>query len=311
MMEMSVVKISISLFTFSLLFHNAIAFNITLVLSQYPAFSTFNSYLSQTNLAGDINSRQTITILAVENNNLSPLSGKSPNVLKNIMSVHVILDYYDVPKIQKLSNQSTIVTTLFQTTGLAKGEQGFVNITHLSSDTIGFGSAIPGSTLGSNLVNSSTSPSPSSSAGASTAPSMAPRASISPSTAPAISRGVPTALISPSSSNAGSQAPRTAATPGSAPIPSAGPIANAPVTDAPLAGAPSANAPAEGAPAANAPAADTPVASTPVATTPATNGPAADSPPADKSQSADKALHTSLASVLTIVFSILCLASRI
>ncbi|KAL2234534.1 fasciclin-like arabinogalactan protein 14 [Sesamum indicum] len=322
-MGISVVKIS--LFSFSLLFHSAVAFNITQVLSQYASFSTFNSFLTLTNLASEINSRQSITVLVVENNNLSPLSGKSSDVLKKIMSVHVILDYFDVPKLQKLSNKSTIVTTLFQTTGLAKGQQGFVNVTQLSSDSIAFGSAVPGSTISSNLVksvvsqpynfsvlqvtnviipegidgasnsNSSTSPSPSSSPRASTAPSMAPGAS--PNLSPTISQSTaPATSISPSSSNAPSQAPTLAATPGSAPIPSAAPTANAPVTDAPSAGVPSANVPAP----------DTPVASTPV-----TNGPAADTQPADNSQSADKALHSGLASVLTIALSSLCLASRI
>ncbi|KAL0397176.1 UNVERIFIED_CONTAM: Fasciclin-like arabinogalactan protein 14 [Sesamum calycinum] len=290
MLEMSVVKIS--LFSFSLLFHSAVAFNITQVLTQYASFSTFNSYLTLTNLAPEINSRQSITVLVVENNNLSTLSGKSSDVLKKIMSVHVILDYFDVPKLQQLSNKSTIVTTLFQTTGLAKAQQGFVNVTHLSSDNIAFGSAVPGATIDSNLVksvvsqpynfsvlqvtnviipvgidgasnsSSSTSPSPSTSPGASTSPSMAP---------------------------------------GSAPVPSTAPTANAPVTDAPSAGVPSANAPAV----------DTPVASAPVANTPVANGPAADTPPADNSQSADKALHTGLASVFTIVLSSLSLASRI
>ncbi|KAK4410678.1 Fasciclin-like arabinogalactan protein 14 [Sesamum angolense] len=328
MFEKSVVKIS--LFSFSLLFHSAVAFNITQVLTQYASFSTFNSYLTLTNLAPEINSRQSITVLVVENNNLSPLSGKSSDVLKKIMSVHVILDYFDVPKLQQLSNKSTIVTTLFQTTGLAKGQQGFVNVTHLSSDNIAFGSAVPGAMTGSNLVksvvsqpynfsvlqvtnviipvgidgalnsSSSTSPSPLSSPGASTSPSMAPGASpnlsptISPSTAPATS-------ISPSSSNTPSQAPRSAASPRSAPVPSTAPTANAPITDAPSAGVPSANAPAV----------DTPVASAPVANTPVTNGPAADKPPADNSRSADKALHTGLASVFTIVLSSLSLASRI
>ncbi|KAL0429699.1 UNVERIFIED_CONTAM: Fasciclin-like arabinogalactan protein 14 [Sesamum radiatum] len=298
MMEMSVVKIS--LFSFSLLFHGAVAFNITQVLSQYTSFSTFNNYLTLTNLAAEINSRQSITVLVVENNNLYPLSGKSSDVLKKIMSVHVILEYFDVPKLQNLSNKSTIVTTLFQTTGVAKGQQGFVNPYNLSVLQV-TNVIIPEGIDGVSNSSSSTSPSPSSSPGASTAPSMSPSASpnlsptISPSTAPATS-------ISPSSSNAPSQAPTSAATPGSAPIPSAAPTANAPVTDAPLAGVPSANIPAI----------DTPVASTPVANTPVTNGPAADTPPADNSQSADKALHsTGLASVLTIVLSSLCLASRI
>ncbi|KAL0425180.1 UNVERIFIED_CONTAM: Fasciclin-like arabinogalactan protein 14 [Sesamum radiatum] len=297
MLEMSVVKIS--LFSFSLLFHSAVAFNITQVLTQYASFSTFNSYLTLTNLAPEINSRQSITVLVVEINNLSTLSGKSSDVLKKIMSVHVILDYFDVPKLQQLSNKSAIVTTLFQTTGLAKAQQGFVNPYNFSVLQV-TNVIIPVGIDGASNSSSSTSPSPSTSPGASTSPSMAPGAS--PNLSPTISSSTaPATSISPSSSNAPSQAPRSAATPGSAPVPSTAPTANAPVTDAPSAGVPSANAPAV----------DTPVASAPVANTPVTNGPAADTPPADNSQSADKALHTGLASVFTIVLSSLSLASRI
>ncbi|GFQ03901.1 fasciclin-like arabinogalactan protein 2 [Phtheirospermum japonicum] len=147
------IKANLSLFlSFFLLFHVANAFNITQILTQYPDFSSFNTYLTQANVAGKINSRETITVLVVENSNLSPISGKSPQVLANIMSVHVILDYFDVQKLQKLPNGPTQLTTLFQTTSLARGQQGFLNVTHLSTSSVAFGSAVAGSAAGSNLV---------------------------------------------------------------------------------------------------------------------------------------------------------------
>lgn len=143
----------ISLF---LVFHNANAFNITKILSAQPSFSSFNDYLTKTNLAGEINSRKTITVLAVADDNMSPLSDKPAAVQKNILSVHIILDYYDAAKLKNLKNSSTTLTTLFQSTGLARGQQGFLNVTHPTdaSDRIMFGSAMEGAGSEAVLIES-------------------------------------------------------------------------------------------------------------------------------------------------------------
>ncbi|KZV21422.1 hypothetical protein F511_14954 [Dorcoceras hygrometricum] len=267
-------KLSI-LLTFFLLFHRANAFNITLVLSQFPELSSFSSYLTKTNLAGDINSRQTITVLAVDNTVLSSLGGTSTDVLKTILSVHVLLDYFDLPKLQTLANNSAVVTTLFQTTGLAKGLQGFVNVTKLSADTIAFGSAIPGSKLGSSLIKpvvshpsnlsvlqvsgviipqgiNGTSPSPSKPP--SSSPTISPTPSVSPTTPPPTS-APPTAPPTPSPPTSTpptapptpSQAPAPSNSPSNAdaPTPGSPPIPDEPPADAPTAPAPGPNLPAD------------------------------------------------------------------
>ncbi|KAL3529009.1 hypothetical protein ACH5RR_008331 [Cinchona calisaya] len=132
------------LFYFFLLFYSSDAFNITQFLGQYTNFSTFNNYLIQTQLADSINSRQTITILAVDNDNISPLSEKPADVLKDIISVHVILDYYDFEKLHHLPNKTAILTTLFQASGLATGQQGFLNVTVMTTGSVVFGSAVEG-----------------------------------------------------------------------------------------------------------------------------------------------------------------------
>ncbi|XP_052175263.1 fasciclin-like arabinogalactan protein 14 [Diospyros lotus] len=137
-----------------LFFCSANAFNITKLLDKYPDFSTFNSYLTQTKLAGEINSRQTITILVVDNGAISSLSDKPEDVLRNILSLHVVLDYYDVQKLQKLPKKTAILTTLFQASGLASGQQGFLNATDVSPGSVAFGSAVNGSQLDVNLVKS-------------------------------------------------------------------------------------------------------------------------------------------------------------
>ncbi|CAN6483843.1 unnamed protein product [Victoria cruziana] len=130
------------------------SYDITSILSQFSDFSVFNSYLSQTNLVVEINSRKTITVLAVSNDGMSALSGQPLDAIKRILRLHVILDYYDQQKLQHLSHRSTLLTTLFQTTGTAANEAGFLNVTVLSSGTVAFGSAMKGASLSSNLVKS-------------------------------------------------------------------------------------------------------------------------------------------------------------
>ncbi|CAK9186864.1 unnamed protein product [Ilex paraguariensis] len=259
------------LFSFFLvlnIFNFANAFNITKLLEQYSDFSTFNNYLTQTQLAGEINSRQTITVLVVDNDNISPISGKPVDLLKQIMSVHVILDYYDVKKLQSLPNKTSILTTLFQSSGTASGELGFLNVTDLSTGSVAIGSADKGATLGATLVKSiaaqpynvsvlqistiiiplgiensksnsssnSTSP-PSPVTAASPGKSETPTPAKSPATAP------PKSSKAPAPSDAASDAPSNAEAPTKADTPSAAP-GSPPVPDAPTAGTPAADAPA-------------------------------------------------------------------
>lgn len=115
----------------------------------------FNSYLSQTKLADEINSRETITVLALPNGAMSDVVGKHPlSVIKNILSLHVLLDYFDATKLHKVSDGTTLSTTLYQTTGNAHGNVGSVNITDLKGGKVGFGSAIPNSPLASTYTKS-------------------------------------------------------------------------------------------------------------------------------------------------------------
>ncbi|CAI9773663.1 unnamed protein product [Fraxinus pennsylvanica] len=99
---------------FSLLFRKANAINITKLLNQYPDFSTFNDYITKTGLATDINSFQTITVLVVDNSNISLLSGKSNAAIKKILSVHA---------------------------WQAIGQQGFLNVTDVNTGSVAIDSA--------------------------------------------------------------------------------------------------------------------------------------------------------------------------
>ncbi|RAL41424.1 hypothetical protein DM860_010218 [Cuscuta australis] len=119
-------------------FHGAAAaaFNVTAVLATRPSFSTFNDFLSRTGVADTINSRPPpVTVLAVANGNISTAA---PEVLKKIVSVHVLLGYYDAETLRTLGNTSVTVTTLFQASGQAANNQGSINITGLGSGSVGF-----------------------------------------------------------------------------------------------------------------------------------------------------------------------------
>lgn len=129
-------------------------FDISKMLAQYPAYSSFSSYLTQSQLAEEINTRQTITVLAVDNGGMGPISGKPMDVIKKVLSIHVILDYFDVQKLYDMANQTLTVATLLQASGQAQGMQGFINITDLTTGPVTFLSASDPNGTGTKLIES-------------------------------------------------------------------------------------------------------------------------------------------------------------
>ncbi|KAF8080403.1 hypothetical protein N665_0948s0001 [Sinapis alba] len=128
----------ILLFLFAVETH---AHNVTRLLSNHPSFSSFNHFLTQTHLADEINRRTTITVCAVDNAAMTALTSKGYTIstLKNILSLHVLLDYFGAKKLHQISGGSALAATLFQATGEAPGTTGFVNITMLRGGKVGFG----------------------------------------------------------------------------------------------------------------------------------------------------------------------------
>ncbi|CAI9283476.1 unnamed protein product [Lactuca saligna] len=122
--------------------------NITSILAKFPEFSTFNHYLTITHLADEINNRQTITVCAVNNAGMSDLLSKHLSVyaMKNVLSLHVLLDYFGAKKLHQITNGTALAATMFQATGTASGSSGFVNITDLKGGKVGFGSEDTGRT---------------------------------------------------------------------------------------------------------------------------------------------------------------------
>ncbi|XP_008799982.2 fasciclin-like arabinogalactan protein 3 [Phoenix dactylifera] len=135
-----------------LLLSSTMAFNITMILEPFPEFATFSNYLNQTKLVHEINHRQTITVLVVDNSRMSAISSLPEESLKHVMEVHVILDYYDIRKISRIPRRSFLLTTLFQTTGIATNRMGFLNLTHKAGESVVFGSAVRGAPHTSILI---------------------------------------------------------------------------------------------------------------------------------------------------------------
>ncbi|KAL0008823.1 hypothetical protein SO802_010325 [Lithocarpus litseifolius] len=117
------------------------AHNITQILAQHPEFSTFNHYLTITHLASEINRRLTITVLAVDNAAMSSLLSKHLSVytIRNVLSLHVLADYFGSKKLHQITNGSALTSSMFQATGSAPGSSGYVNVTDLKGGKVGFG----------------------------------------------------------------------------------------------------------------------------------------------------------------------------
>ncbi|XP_062009249.1 fasciclin-like arabinogalactan protein 2 [Rosa rugosa] len=137
----STLALSLSVILLLLLSSTSQAHNITRILAKHPELSTFNHYLTVTHLAAEINRRQTITVLAIDNAAMSAILAKHLSIptLKNVLSLHVLVDYFGAKKLHQLTGGSTLTASMFQSTGTADGTTGYVNITNLKGGKVGFG----------------------------------------------------------------------------------------------------------------------------------------------------------------------------
>ncbi|XP_039070570.1 fasciclin-like arabinogalactan protein 14 [Hibiscus syriacus] len=145
-------------FLFFLLASGAANLDIGKTLSSYSDFSDFVNMLNETGVADEINSKQTVTVLVVSNGNLGSLYGQTMETKKMVLSVHVVLDYYDETKLNKShSKTAKILTTLYQQTGKARNQVGFLNMTNTGTSAVVFSSSSPNSHLEAQLVKQVTS----------------------------------------------------------------------------------------------------------------------------------------------------------
>ncbi|KAL3643069.1 hypothetical protein CASFOL_013884 [Castilleja foliolosa] len=132
------------------------AHNITRILAKHPEFSTFSHYLTVTQLAPEINRRETITVCAVDNAGMADLLSKhlSIGAIKNVLSLHVLLDYFDAKKLHQITGGTALAATMYQATGSAAGSSGFVNITDLKGGKVGFSPQDNGGVISASFVKS-------------------------------------------------------------------------------------------------------------------------------------------------------------
>ncbi|KHN16466.1 Fasciclin-like arabinogalactan protein 14 [Glycine soja] len=115
--------------------------DITKLLGEYPEYAQFNKYLTETKLADQINSRNAVTVLALDDAAMASLSGKSQDAVKAILSTHVLVNFYDEKKLMEAEGSRTKVETLFQSSGVAKPNQGYIYVALINEGEIAFGSA--------------------------------------------------------------------------------------------------------------------------------------------------------------------------
>ncbi|KAJ9558081.1 hypothetical protein OSB04_012695 [Centaurea solstitialis] len=104
------------------------ALDITKILDQHPNYALFNQLLTKTHVAEEINKRESVTVLAVPNAAMSSVATQDEETLRIVMKIHAVLDYYDSAKIKKVEDGTTL-TTLYQTTGSADKDAGFLKVT--------------------------------------------------------------------------------------------------------------------------------------------------------------------------------------
>ncbi|GAB4845955.1 Fasciclin-like arabinogalactan protein 1 [Ancistrocladus abbreviatus] len=148
-------KLMFLISTLMLLASTTNAHNITHILAQFPEFSTFNHYLTVTHLAAEINRRQTITVCVVDNAAMNSLLAKHLSIyaIKNVLSLHVLLDYFGAKKLHQITDGTVLSATMYQATGSAPGTSGFVNITDMKGGKVAFGAEDAG-TLDASFVKS-------------------------------------------------------------------------------------------------------------------------------------------------------------
>ncbi|KEH39772.1 fasciclin domain protein [Medicago truncatula] len=118
------------------------AFDIQKLLDRTPEFSTFNKYLNETKLVGQINRRNTLTVFTLDNGAMSSVSDKMPEAIRAIMATHVLLDYYDPTKLIGAMRKRELLITLYQSSGIAVDQQGYLKVNRTSDGDLAIGSAV-------------------------------------------------------------------------------------------------------------------------------------------------------------------------
>ncbi|KAL2609842.1 hypothetical protein R1flu_028415 [Riccia fluitans] len=130
-------------------------FNVTTLLEGFPDFSVFNQLLTSTRVADEINSRRSITILALKNAVLSGFQAGTLDV-SDVLRYHVLLQFFDIDQLKALDMVTpTNATTLLQTTGKMEGKAGELFVYNTPSAVL-FGPTVVGFTSNATLITNIT-----------------------------------------------------------------------------------------------------------------------------------------------------------
>ncbi|BBN12677.1 hypothetical protein MPTK1_5g22020 [Marchantia polymorpha subsp. ruderalis] len=135
----------------------AATFNITSIFDEFPDFSIFNQLLTDTRVAGEINRRQGVTVLAPSNEAMTDFRSANPALegdrVANLLRYHVLLDFLTIQNLQRLDIANyTRVGTLFRTTGPANADDASVNLYNTPSN-IFIGSSAVDSSQNSTVIS--------------------------------------------------------------------------------------------------------------------------------------------------------------
>lgn len=134
------------------------AINVTALLASFPDLSDFAALLSSSSVAADLSRRNSLTLLAVPNAYLSASSDLtrrlSPTSRADVLRYHVLLEYFSLSDLRRITPTGKLVTTLLQTTGRATSDFGSVNITHdVLTDAVAVRSPAPYSPSNATVLN--------------------------------------------------------------------------------------------------------------------------------------------------------------
>jgi hypothetical protein len=120
------------------------------LLAPFPNYSTFRQLLISTGIINEVDMRSSLTFLMPDNDVLNSFVASHQTLtaqeVADALRYHVLLQYLDVGTLQTLAyTTGSQVTTLYQTTGRANGQDGFVNITGMANNVIEVSAAAPGS----------------------------------------------------------------------------------------------------------------------------------------------------------------------
>lgn len=138
----------------------ASAQNISMVLANYPQFSTFSRLMQQTGVISEVESRNSETILMPDNAALDAYVAAHPSyttqMVADVLRYHCLLQYFGGDELATLTTEGYIVTTIFQTTGRANGLDGFLNLTKTATGSVTVGPSTPMTPPQANIVTNIT-----------------------------------------------------------------------------------------------------------------------------------------------------------